>query len=381
MNDLAVEAARRGIRVSVLTQQPSYPCGRIPKGRRNSLFSHEDWAGVEIFRIKTVLGYRESLSFKLLNYCWFAAYASIAALCLRRRFDRVLVYQTGPLTMAIPGILFSKLHRTPLAIWTQDVWPDSVYAYGFRKTPVLSHVLDVFVGWVYRSANAILISCRGFEVALGKYTDKKMTYAPNWPLSPYKPEIVPRSDVGGRPVFLFAGNVGKVQNLENLIRGYALASLTPGFWGLLRIVGDGSALEGLKSLSRDLGVDIDFVGRKPSSAMSEEYACADFLVLSLSDKPVLRLTVPSKFQMYLSVGKPILCAAEGEVREIVDQQCLGQSADAESPESIALAFITLSRATDADLGKWKDNASRLFKGSFDRDTIISSILRCTADCV
>jgi len=373
VNDLAAEAARRGNQVTVLTQQPSYPYGRMPRGYRNATLSRERWKGINVVRFKTVLGYRDSLFYKLLNYFWFAFWGSLVALALKNKFDSVLIYQTGPLTMSIPGIVYGKARRVPLTIWTQDVWPDSVYAYGFRKSSFLSRALDAFVGWVYGSMDAILVSCRGFIGILGRYTNTQAIYAPNWPLSPYEEPaaISQRSEI---PLFLFAGNVGKVQNLENVIKGYAAACKDSAFKGTLRIVGDGSALELLRLLAETLGVQVEFAGRKHSSTMSEEYAQADFLILPLDDKPVFRLTVPSKFQMYLSVGKPILCAAEGEVRELVRDLRLGVDADANSADSIARAFKRLAGAQDGEVKEWGKNAAAAFEGAFNRTQIIDTIL-------
>jgi len=180
------------------------------------------------------------------------------------------------------------------------------------------------------------------------------------------------------PIFLFAGNVGKVQNLENVIRGFAAARRDPLFKGILRIVGEGSARSMLMKLADDLCVEAEFPGRKHSSVMSEEYARASFLILSLDDKPVFRLTVPSKFQMYLSVGKPILCAAEGEVRDLVCDLKLGVDADANSADSIAAAFIKLSRAPLSETLEWGRNAVAAFEGTFNRAQIINTILATIA---
>jgi len=373
IGDFAADAVLNGIDVTVLTLQPSYPRGRIARGYRNRLFSREIWKGVKILRLKTILGYRESLFYKLLNYFWFAIIGSIAVFCIKKRYDRVLVYQVGPLTMAIPGIVYGKIRGVPVSVWTQDVWPDSVYAYGFKRTSLLSHCLDAFVHWVYASMGTIFISCKGFEQILSTYTKKPMHYAPNWPLSVYEEEIA-QNIIRTSPVFLFAGNVGKVQNLENVIRGYSIAQVRKGFNGLLRIVGDGSALNELKQLSHECGATVEFAGRKPASEMGDEYRNASFLILSLADRPVFRLTVPSKFQMYISVGKPILCAAEGEVRDLVRDLGLGIDADADSPESIAEAFYKLSIATKHEIDLWGGNATLAFTESFNRKQIVNKIL-------
>jgi glycosyltransferase involved in cell wall biosynthesis len=373
VNDLAAEAVRRGYSVTVLTQQPSYPYGRMPCGRKNWFLSRETWEGVKVVRFKTVLGYRESLFYKLFNYIWFASYGTLVSLFIRHRFDHVLIYQTGPLTMAVPAIIYSKVRRVPLTIWTQDVWPDTVYAYGFRKTNMLSRSLDVFIRWVYQSTSAILVSCPGFKRTLSKYTSKPMVYVPNWPLTAYE-HNTDEITISNQPVFLFAGNIGKVQNLENVINGYAIASRKAEFFGLLRIVGDGSALNEIKRLVADIGVRVDFPGRKLASDMVGEYDRASFLVLSLTDKPIFRLTIPSKFQMYVSVGKPILCVAEGDVKEIIETNELGVVSDAMSPESISLAFLKLASASPCEVRKWQRNLRNFFSNEYDRLKIISTIL-------
>jgi CO/xanthine dehydrogenase FAD-binding subunit len=47
--------------------------------------------------------------------------------------------------------------------WVQDVWPDSVYAYGFKKFRVLSTLLDVFVKFMFHNITAVAISSKGFN--------------------------------------------------------------------------------------------------------------------------------------------------------------------------------------------------------------------------
>ena len=373
VNDLATEAAKLGNKVTVLTQQASYPYGRIPRGRRNSILSRERWNEIEVIRFKTVLGYRDSLFFKILNYLWFAVFGSFVALGIKARFDSVLIYQTGPLTMCVPGIVYGKIRHVSMTIWTQDIWPDSIYAYGFKKGRLLSLALDAFVRWVYGSMVAVLVSCRGFADVLKRYTKIAIIYAPNWALSTYE-EPCSNTLISDIPIFLFAGNVGMVQNLENVIKGYAKAKEDLTFNGILRIVGDGSALAQLRHLAEMLAVNVEFPGRIHSSKMNEEYARASYLILSLDDKPAFRITVPSKFQMYLSVGKPILCAAEGEVRQLVRECGLGVDADARSPESIAAAFKRLACANKDEVNAWKKNAKTGFEETFSRTKIIETIL-------
>ena len=372
INDLASHLASIGIGVTVLSHQPSYPKGRCFTGRKNRIFSREDWNGVHIWRFKTVLGYKDCLFLKLLHYLWFSIAGSVCVLFSLPRFDTVFVYQIGSLTQAIPAIVAAQSRRKPLVIWTQDVWPDSVYAYGFRRRGLLPLILDGFVRWVYGACDTILVSCEGFRRIVSKYTDKELMYIPNWPLIPYVNAGESKS-VDSSPLFVFAGNLGKLQNLENVIRGFGAALRKDPDIGRLRIIGDGSSLNELKEFTRIEAIPVEFPGRIHPDAMGVEYDRADFLILSLANKPVLNLTVPSKFQMYLSVGKPILCVARGEVATMVSEDNLGLTIDPDDPEKIGGAFLRMGKASVAERSEWMMNMMEKLQSEFDRKRILEKI--------
>lgn len=372
VNELVESSVQRGLSVTVLTQEPSYPRGRVFKGYKNQLISLEGWKGARIVRFKTIPGYRDSLAIKLFNYLWFALYGSLVACLLPWRFDEVFIFQTGPLSMAVPAIAYARLHHRPVRIWTQDVWPDTVYAYGFDRGPFLRIPLEAFVRWVYRSVNIVFITCTEFSKSLSRFTSRPLVYAPSWPMSPYSPgHIPPKNEV---PLFVFAGNTGKVQNLENLVRGFASAWRRNPRIGVLRIVGDGSAWNALEALVRSEGVPVELPGRKSAGEMQGEYERADYLVLSLASQEIFTRTLPAKFSMYLSVGKPILCAASGVCAKLVREHDLGFVADPDEVESIAEAFALASRCSRERYACIALNARRLLEDEFDRDTIINRII-------
>ena len=310
------------------------------RGYRNRLLAVDDWQGARVIRFKTIPGYRDSLIVKIFNYLWFLVYGSFVALFLPWSFDEVFVFQTGPLTMAVPAIAYAKLHHRPLRIWTQDVWPDTVYAYGFKKNVFLSIPLEFFVRWVYRSVETIFITCTEFSKSLSHYTSKQLIYAPSWPMVIY--QFVERPQLNEIPRFVFAGNVGKVQNLENLVRGFAIAWRRNPRVGALRIVGDGSAWEFIAALVKREGAPVEMPGQKTPAEMQGEYQDADYLVLSLASHEIFRRTLPAKFAIYLSVGKPIFCVAKGVCAALVRKHELGFIADPDVPERIARAFEAAS---------------------------------------
>jgi glycosyltransferase involved in cell wall biosynthesis len=378
INDLASAWVERGFDVEVLTQAPSYPFGKIFQGYKNHLYSEELWKTIRIRRFFTVTGYRDSLFFKLLNYVSFVLAGGLIALFIAKRYDRIFVYQTGPLTLAVPAVLGGIMYGKPVTIWTQDVWPDTVYAYGFRKTRLLSWFLDRFVGFIYKNCARIFVSCEGFVGKLAPYAPgKTISHFPNWPT--VTPALCPQ---GGQSAglklsdkfnFTFAGNIGKVQNLENVMRGFGRASSRNNDIQL-NIVGDGSHLETLKEIARKENIrNVVFWGRKKQHEMPAFFSASDVMVISLNDEPVFNITVPAKFQAYLAFSKPILAVMNGEVRALVERHGTGLCADPGDLNVIGARFLEFYSLRGGGLEKFAANSRTLLETVYDRKKILDGM--------
>ncbi|PKM99018.1 MAG: glycosyltransferase WbuB [Elusimicrobia bacterium HGW-Elusimicrobia-3] len=373
VNDLAAEWAAGGMAVDVLTQAPSYPAGRLFAGYSNAFFSSDNWKGINIFRFFTVTGYRDSLLLKLLNYLNFAFTGTLAALVKARGYDRIFVYQTGPLTLAIPAVIAGRIYGIPVTIWTQDIWPDMVYSYGFKRTRLLDWFLGLIIRFVYANCSEILVSCEGFARRIEEYVPgRQIKHFPNWPT------VVPDGGVERMPLpagfnFTFAGNVGKLQNLENILRGFALAvAKQPEL--RLNIVGDGSHLETLKTMAKEGSIPgVTFWGRHASHQMPAFFRASDVMIVSLSNTPGLNLVVPAKFQAYLAFHKPVFAVINGEVKDLVGKHCIGLSADPDSPEAIRDGFLEFYFSNQGGTNNFAANARRLLETEYDRALIIAGM--------
>jgi glycosyltransferase involved in cell wall biosynthesis len=373
VNDLAAGWAAGDFSVDALTQAPSYPAGRLFPGYGNAVFSSENWKGINIFRFFTVTGYKDSLALKLLNYVSFVVAGTVAALFKARGYDRIFVYQTGPLTLAIPAVIAGRLYGIPVTIWTQDIWPDMVYSYGFKKTRLLDWFLGLIIRFVYANCAEILVSCEGFGRRIEEYVaGARITHCPNWPT------VIPDGGTERMPLpagfnFTFAGNVGKLQNLENILRGFALAvKKQPEL--RLNIVGDGSHLEALKAIAKDEGVaGVTFWGRYASHQMPAFFRASDVMIVALSNTPGLNLVVPAKFQAYLAFHKPVFAVMNGEVKRLVEEHGIGLSADPDSPEGIRDGFLEFYFRRQGGTDSFAANARRLLETQYDRARIIQGM--------
>jgi len=374
INDVALSWKDKGYDVDVLTLAPTYPLGKVFPGYKNGFFRKDEYQGINILRLHAVTGYRDSAVKKILKYINFMIFGSITAIFIGRRYDYVFGFNLGSLTDMLPAVVIRKLYKKPTMFWVQDVWPDSIYAYGFKKTKILSTLLDAFVKFMHHNITAIAISSKGFESKLEPYIKKglKFNYAPNWADDldlDMSPVILSKTQ---KVHFTFAGNIGKVQNLENIIDAFLLLSDECQKKAQLNIVGDGSNLVNLKKISND-NPNIIFHGKQKREDMAKFYKASDFLIVSLIDKPIFSVTVPAKTQTYIAAKKPILAIINGDVADIVNDNNLGICADPSNEGLIKEAFEKCINMPENEKSKFIINNTKLLETTFNKDSIINNL--------
>ncbi|WP_241761427.1 glycosyltransferase family 4 protein [Sulfurimonas gotlandica] len=374
INDIALAWKNKGYEVDVLTLVPTYPLGVVFEGYENKFYQKDEYQDINIYRVKSVTGYRESLIKKLLKYFSFMFFGTIVAIFIGRKYDYIFGFNMSTLTGMVPAVTIKKLYGKPLTFWAQDIWPDSVYAYGFKKTKLLSFFLDKFVKFMYHNITSIAISGKGFEFKLKPYVkdDLEFHYLPNWAddldMSLESFEFCKDNKVH----FTFAGNIGKVQNLENIIKAFSLLPIEYQERTQLNIIGDGSNLEELKQISSSKH-NIVFHGKKPREEMAMYYKASDFLIVSLVDKPIFSVTVPAKTQTYISAKKPILAIINGETADIIKENNLGYCAHPNDVNEIKNIFIKSINLGEEEKLAFTKNCEYLTENIFNKTKIIDSL--------
>ena len=218
----------------------------------------------------------------------------------------------------------------------------------------------------------IFVSNEGFIQRISNYgiNKKIIIFSPQWipseiNFSNYKQKFLKSKKMN----FTFAGNIGKVQNLEIIIKSFSEMNAT----STLNIIGDGSNLENLKKLVRNNNfTNINFFDRKPINEISNWLVSSDILIISLKDEDAFNLTVPAKFQAYLGAKKPILSIIGGETSRLVSKYNLGYCANPSSKEDIKKKiqkFIVLDKI---QLKLFSKNSNFLIKNAYNFESIMSN---------
>lgn len=357
INDLARELLAQGHEVTVLTGKPNYPSGRVEPGYRAMGWQHEQlFDGVEVFRVPIVPRGGGGALRLFGNYMGFAISAALSLpVQLRgRRFDGVLVFAPSPITAVIPGIVARLVKRAPLALWVQDLWPESLSATGFVSNRLALWLVARMVSVLYAACDVLLLQSPAFESSVRRHapTARTLEY-PNPVPSHYwskgenaqLPAHV-ESALAAGPCVLFAGNLGAAQALETLLD--AADCLGNGSDVRLLIAGSGSRHAWLQAeVERRRLSNVILLGQLPSASMPALYARCLGLLVTLRDEEIFAYTIPSKVQVYLAAGRPVIASVPGVAARLIDDIGAGFSCAPEDGAALARRIVEIGELPDS----------------------------------
>ena len=381
VNDLVEGLVKRGNDVTVLTGKPTYPRGPYPQGYRFWGVQEESYKGARVIRLPELtrgkggaIGIAKSLFSFLVSSTWYAKRHNIEA-------DAILCFQLSPVTMANAALIYKRKLGVKLALWVQDLWPESVTATSPIKGGPIIRWLERYVTKVYRESDVILVQSKAFKESICAKGDfeRKLVLAPNWADGTFdkaKTEIdenFPLQPNNQEFRVMFAGNIGEAQDFGNIVKAANLTKDCPKIKWI--IVGDGRARDSAEREVERLGLKetVKFLGRFPATEMPKFFAQADVMLVSLTDQFIFSLTIPCKTQSYMAAGKPILTMLNGAGSEVVKEARCGLSARSEDYETLAENVKKMYAMDKKELKEWGKNAYDYYMQHFEKDMVIDRV--------
>lgn len=387
----------QGHAVTVLTGVPNYPSGRVMHGHRALTLRTEFIDGISVRRTPLYPSHDASASRRIANYVSWALSASVFGQRTLRAADVALVY-SSPATAALPALVARFLWRTPYVLLIQDVWPDSIFASGFLPGVVgrFAHrLVDCFVRLSYARAAQIAVTSPGMaELLIHRGVQKnKVSVVYNW-VPEESADAAEKVNAAGAPglremggpslasligvpddtrIFLYAGNHGHAQALEGVVQAFLDDRTTPAH---LVLLGSGIAKRHLQGLAAG-HPRIHFLEPVDRATAARLLAEADVSVVSLADEPLFSITMPSKVQSGLAMGKPLLVIARGDASSTVETVAAGASAAPGDLDGIADAVRALIVLSPSDLAAMGSRGRHLYQSKMSRavgSTLLSTVL-------
>ena len=380
INDVARKLKLLGHNIEVLSGKPNYPGGKFFYGYKAWGYELDDYNGIKVHRIPLISRGKGSINLAI-NYLSFIFSGIIFApwYLRKKKFDLIFVYAPSPLLQVIPAILLKYLKNIPIVLWVQDLWPESIVATGYIKSPVFIKLIRILVKFCYANIDTILVQSRAFiKPILSFQLRKNIFYHPNSVESMfYSPANLSAPNIDslnkGFSV-LFAGNVGSAQAMETILS--AEEKLLEFKKIKIVILGDGSKIEWLvKEIKTKRLKNIHVEGRYPIETMPILMRKASVLLVSLKNQPIFELTVPNKIQAYLAVGRPIIGSLDGEAAKLIKKARAGLVAPAENDAKLVQAILKVYRMTPKERNQLGQNARAFFQKNFNEDYLANNLVR------
>ncbi len=344
----AVYWVRWGHKVTVITQAPNFPHGKLFAGYRNAWRQSEDMSGIRVVRVKTYISPNRGVARRTLDFVSYGVTATIAG--LREPRPDVVCATSPQFFAAVAGWLIGALRRIPFVFELGDLWPLSISAVGAMKKGLALSAVEQVELFLYRRSAKVAALTHAFKrnlIARGIDPAKIEIVINGVDLPRYAPRSRDASferdwKLAGKFVVGYIGTHGMAHGLINVLD--AADRLKHDDRIRFLFVGAGAEREMLIEAARARGLaNVVFAPPQPKDAMPAVWSVVDVALVHLKDSPAFAEVIPSKIFEAMAMGLPILFAAPtGEATELVERHGAGITVPAGRPDALAEAVSTLA---------------------------------------
>ncbi|MGE5431540.1 MAG: glycosyltransferase family 4 protein [Syntrophomonadaceae bacterium] len=326
--------------VTVITNVPNHPDGRVFPGYKNKLIQKEVIDGIQVVRLWTFVTPNEGFILRSLNYAIYMYAAIIYVLLSGIRFD-VLIATTPQFFCGLAGKYIAMVTRKPFLLELRDLWPESMIAVGAVKNKIIIRILNRLEMGLYKSADRIVSVTKSFK-------DNLISRG----IDPAKIDVIfngvsPENFTNGRDItnkaireYLsggfnvgYIGTIGMAHSIKTLIEAAERLKDSP-----IRfiIVGSGAEREKLERLIKEKELsNVRIFPLQSKAEVASIIKKLDVFCVHLKNDPLFKTVIPSKIFEGMIMKKPILIGVNGEARTIVESANVGMYFEPENAEDLA----------------------------------------------
>lgn len=369
LTELAEDFVEYGLEVDVLTTKNAY------REEKQELEKYEVYKGINIKRIFSTEGNRDSKIGRLINYVTFTS-SVFLNLLFKKDYDKILFVSNPPLVPYI-GYLIKKLRKKDYVYLVHDIYPDVAEKLGvIQKGSFISKVMNYMNGKIYKNAEKIIALGKDMkQVIVNKGIDEsKIEIVTNWADSTVNFEkrvednFYKKHNLRNKFNILYTGNISRVHAIDTIID--VARKLKDNEDIKFTFIGDGNRKEYIENLKETEGLNNIQLG---NYMFGEEYNnllnCADVFITTLQ-KGIEGLGVPSKTYTYMSVAKPLIAIMDknSEIGSMVSEYSLGMQFEGNQVDEIS-EFIFNMRSNNELYEEICNNVRNKFKNDYERKKV------------
>ncbi len=371
---------RAGHEVTIVTGAVNHKTLSVPAAYRGRLVVSEMVEGIRVLRVWSYAGIRGSFRKRLLNFVSFALCASLVGLARGGGADIVYASST-PLTVGLPGFFNAFLRRKPWCFEVRDLWPQSAVIAGILKEKALATRVARWMSWGFsRSASRVVAVTRGIAQGLEEsgVPSGKIVFIPNgvddWMLAAGETVVEPAEDPFR---IVYCGAHGRWNGLGQIIDCAKLLADEPVEFVF---VGDGDEKASLIERGRAEGLDnLRFIEAMPKQDAFATLRQGAASIVVTWNHPFQKMVLANKIFDYLAAGRPVLCAAEGEMAKLVREAACGLVVPPEQPEQLAAAVREMMALSPGERSRLGQAGRRYILERYQRRNLAFKLLTIFAE--
>jgi len=320
INYISQWLVEEGYSVTVITGQPDYhPDANIPTQPRNEI-----WNGVEIKRI-TLVRDKGRGTVRNLNSLLFTIMASSVVL-FSKDTSSVWCTTIPPVVQPLLLRIVTRMRGIKFVYFVQDIHPEILVSSNILNDSYLAKFLRWADNITLRSADRVVTISNDMlqrVISYGAPVDKTRVIR-SFSTEKYDSSRGNLVDVSLPMQFVYAGNVGRFQQIDSLIDVFSQIDSNK---AVLKILGNGREKARLESYVKDNRINNVFFYDQLAADKAYEFVCSCHIGVVTLAKNIYKYAYPAKIYTYLGAGLPMLVFVEqeSELSKTVSDRAIGRS--------------------------------------------------------
>ncbi|WP_338836476.1 glycosyltransferase family 4 protein [Clostridium perfringens] len=375
LTELAEDFVEYGLEVDVLTTKNAY------REEKQDLGKYEIYRGINIKRVFSTEGNRDSKIGRLLNYITFTT-SVFFNLLFKKNYDKILFVSNPPLVPFI-GYLIKKLRGKNYIYLVHDIYPDVAEKLGvIKKGSIISKVMNYINKKIYTNAERIIALGKDMKrvIADKGVDEEKIEIVTNWADSRvnYEKEVdknfYKKYRLENKFNILYTGNISKVHAIDTIVEVAKILKNEEDI--MFTFVGDGNRKQDLIKLKekedlRNIQLENYMFGEEYNNLLN----CANLFITTLQ-QGIEGLGVPSKTYTYMSVAKPLIAimSENSEIGSMVNQYNLGKQFNNKEYHKIAEFILELKNSNEL-YNEISKNVRNKFLNEYERKKVTNKFYK------
>ena len=375
LTELAEDFVEYGLEVDVLTTKNAY------REEKQDLGKYEIYRGINIKRVFSTEGNRDSKIGRLLNYITFTT-SVFFNLLFKKNYDKILFVSNPPLVPFI-GYLIKKLRGKNYIYLVHDIYPDVAEKLGvIKKGSIISKVMNYMNKKIYTNAERIIALGKDMKriIADKGVDEEKIEIVTNWADSRvnYEKEVdknfYKKYRLENKFNILYTGNISKVHAIDTIVEVAKILKNEEDI--MFTFVGDGNRKQDLIKLKekedlRNIQLENYMFGEEYNNLLN----CANLFITTLQ-QGIEGLGVPSKTYTYMSVAKPLIAvmSEDSEIGSMVNQYNLGKQFNNKEYHKIAEFILELKNSNEL-YNEISKNVRNKFLNEYERKKVTNKFYK------